>query len=214
MANILTYLWTLLTDLPGALRHRAPARLRPNRAEGAAETRVRTPAPRPRADEADDVSLDAAGVERALAEFMALFAQWQAGTLPPAPPPAPRYVPHPSWQPIQLRRRPATPEPPAAPAPPAALRPAHARKPCAPPSRPLPAAAPEPAAAPPSSPNLRPAPPRAHSGTAPARPASRSVPPRALRSARAAPAPVRAPRRGQAPTRRTTILLRNQTITK
>lgn len=198
MANILTYLWTLLTDLPAALRPRSPAKAPPQRAEGAQENCVRAApvrrAPRPAPEEP---ILDAAGVERAMAELMSLFAQWKAGTLPPPPPPVSRYHPHPSWQPVQLRRPPAVAQAnsaaAAAPSPRPPRRPGPARPPAGTPAAPF-----RPAPVLPRPPDSRrPLPPV----PAPRHPAARPILPGALR--RAVPRPPRTPHRGQAATRPT-----------
>lgn len=126
MTNIITLLLGLLAGLRGTLAHAAaPAWPRRRRASRATPTRAQSEhnrinppvAPRP----------DSAAIDRAMAELLSLFAQWQSGTLPPQPESAPRYIPHPSWHPVWLRRRPTPPRPPAARRPqPRAPRPAPA----------------------------------------------------------------------------------------
>lgn len=105
MTNIITLLLGLLAGLRGTLAHAAaPAWPRRRRASRAAPARAQSEhnrinppaAPRP----------DPAAIDRAMAELLSLFAQWQSGTLPPQPESAPRYIPHPSWHPVWLRRRP------------------------------------------------------------------------------------------------------------
>lgn len=117
MTNILSLLLGLLAGLRGTIAQAAaPAWPRRSRASRAAPARAQSEHNRIKPSKAQ--LPDSAAIEHAMGELFSLFAQWQSGTLPPQPASAPRYIPHPSWQPVWLRRRPT----PAPPRPPAARR--------------------------------------------------------------------------------------------
>ncbi len=170
MTNIITLLLGLLAGLRGTLAHAAaPAWPRRRRASRAAPARTHSEHNRIKPSEAPIPG--SAAIDRAMAELFSLFAQWQSGTLPQQPESAPRYIPHPSWHPVWLRRRPT----PAPPRPPAARR---TQRPAPTPERPqtiLPRA---------------PIPHRPHA----------TASHRASSLGRALPRPANPPHRGQAPT--------------
>ena len=114
VTNIITLLWGLLAGLRRTnMRAAALAGPREPRASRVAPAR-----PQSNRSRNDNPILDPAAIEHAMAQLLSLFAQWQSGTLPPQAESAPRYIPHPSWHPIWLRRRrapPPAPEPKRAP---------------------------------------------------------------------------------------------------
>ncbi len=177
MTNILSLLLGLLAGLRGTLAQTAtpswPRRTRTRRAPQAHAQSEPSRIKPPKAHLPDSAAID-----RAMAELFSLFAQWQSGTLPPQVESPPRYIPHPSWQPVWLRRRP-TPAPPR----PLAARRIQARALC-----------------------LAPAPqrPQAILPRAPIPHRLRATPShRASSLGRALPRPANHPNRGQAPTRPT-----------
>ena len=180
MANIVTLLWGLLAGLRGTIAQAAaPAWARRTRTDRVAP--ARTHSDRKPNEKHQAPIPDPAAIERALAELLSLFAQWQAGTLPPQPDSAPRYVAHPSWHPVWLRRRPA---PAAKPAP--RSTPTRTRQPQPAPARPLPQATRSPAPIP-----------RPHRALGPA---DLLACPRAFLPGRALPRTAIRACRGQAPT--------------
>lgn len=131
MTNIITLLWGLLSGLRGTLAQATgSAGSRSPRASRVAPARPQSD--RHQNESAEALILDPTAIERAMAELLSLFAQWKAGTLPPQAEAAPRYIPHPSWHPIWLRRRQPAPTPTPAPLPTSPLRPKRRALPRAP----------------------------------------------------------------------------------